>query len=152
MRDGPLRVCGGIFFAEGADAEGAAAEIHGNTREARAGEAREGGAGGNRVEGAAEVADTVDPTIVNFKGKKNAAGAKHAVDLCKHAVLQFAGAKMVQDENRDGGGKGLRGEGKLRGVTAECAARSAIVLGFQIAGGVGVVFEGSDARDDFAEL
>ena len=78
-------------------AEGAATKIHGNTREASAGEARKGGARGKRSECAADVADAVDPTIVNFKGKKDAAGAEHAVDLCKHPVLQFAGTEMMQD-------------------------------------------------------
>jgi hypothetical protein len=98
------------------------------------------------------MADAVDPTIVDFKSEKDATGAKHAVDLCKHAVLQFAGAEMMQDENGDGGGKAPGGERELGGITAKSASGSAIVLGLQIAGGVSVVLEGSDARDGFAEL
>ncbi len=59
---------------------------------------------------------------------------------------------MMQDENGDGGRKGLGGERELRSVTAKGAAGSAIVMRFQVPGGFGVVFERSDARDSFAEL
>jgi len=143
---------GGIFFADGAEAEGTTAEIHGNAREARAGEPGESGAGGNRGEGAADVAEAMHPTVVNLVGKKDAAGTKHAVNLRKHAVLHFARAEMMQDENGDGGGKALGGEGELGGITAKGAAGSTIVLRFQVPGGFGVVFERSDTRDGFAEL
>jgi hypothetical protein len=153
MRDGPLRVCGGGFFvAKGAQAEGTAAEIHGNAREACAGEPGKGGTGRNRGEGAADVDKAMHPTVVNFKGKKDAARTKHAVNLRKHAVLQFARAQMMQDENSDGGGKALGGERELRGITAKCAAGSTIVLRLQSPGGFGVVFKRSNTSDGFAEL
>jgi hypothetical protein len=98
------------------------------------------------------VAEAMHPIVVNLVGKKDAAGTEHAVNLRKHAVLQLARAKMMQDKNGDGRGEALRGEGELGGVSAKGAAGSPIVLRFQVPGGFGVVFERSNSRDGFAEL
>jgi hypothetical protein len=143
---------GGSFFADGAESEGTTAKIHGNAGEARAGEPGEGGAGRNRREGAADVAEAMHPTVVNFKGKKDAARPKHAVNLRKHAILQFAGVQVMQDKDGNRGRKSLGGERELRGITAEGAAGPTIVLRFQAQGRFGVVFERSHTRDGFAEL
>src|SRR5208283_4188907 len=149
----PLRVCGGgFFFADGAEAEGATAEIYGNAREARAGEPGESRTCGKRGKGTADVAEAMHPTVVDLVGQKDAAGTQHAVNFRKHAVLQFTRAEMVQDENGDRGRKSLGGEGELCGITAKGPAGSTVVLRLQTPREFGAVFERSDSPDGFAEL
>jgi len=92
------------------------------------------------------------PTVVNLESQKHAAGAKHAVDLGKHTVLKFAGAKMMKYQNSDGRGKAVIGEGESGSVTTEGAARAAIVVRLQMQGRFGIVIERGDAADGLAEL
>jgi len=77
--------------AESAEEKGGAAEIDGDAPEASGDEAGVGAGGRDRDKGAAKVADTLEPAILNFQGEENAAGTEYAEDFGEGAVLQLAG-------------------------------------------------------------
>jgi hypothetical protein len=138
--------------AQSVKTKSAAAEIDRDARKASDGEARKSGAGGERGKSTFEMADVVNPAIVDLESEESAARAKHAEGFGKGEVLQLARLEMVEDENRNGGREGLAGERQMRGITAEHSAGMSVVMSFQFAGGIVVIFQRRNTRDAFAEM
>src|SRR5215467_2269054 len=127
----------------------AAAEVDRDAREAGHGETRRSGARRKRGKNTLEMADMVNPTVVDLEGEERAAGAKHAEDFGEGEVLHFTGLEMMKDENGNGGREGLTGERQMRGVAAQDSAGICIVIGFQFARGIVVILERRNTRDAF---
>ena len=138
--------------AQGVKTEAATAKINGDAGEACRSKASKGGAGRERREHTLVVADVVNPTIVDFEGQENAAGAKHAQDFSKGQVLQLAGLQMMKNENGNSRRESFISEGKLRSIPAENPSRVSAVLRLQFQRGLLVIFERSDASDTLAEM
>jgi|SRR5271165_5569912 len=105
-----------------------------------------------RSEGAFVVAGAMEPGVVDLEGEEDAAGTEYAKSFGEHAVLEFAGLQMMQDEDANGGAEGLVGEGESGGVALDRGDGIAGVARVQALGGVGVVFERGDAGDAGAEM
>jgi hypothetical protein len=110
---GAVRLGRGMFWrcAQGVQAKSAATKGDGNTRKAGEGEARKSGAGRERSKCAVEVAEVVNPAIVDLESKETATGAKDAEDFGEGEILHFARLEMVEDKNGNGGRESLAGEG-----------------------------------------
>ena len=76
--------------AECTQEKGGAAEIDGDAPEASGDEAGVGAGGWYGHEGAAKMADALEPAVLNFQGEENAAGTEYAEDFGEGAVLELA--------------------------------------------------------------
>lgn len=138
--------------AKGVETEASATEIDGDAREAGKGKARKSGAGRERRKGTFEMAEVVNPAIVDLESEESAARAKHAEDFGEGEVLHFAGLEMVKDKNGNGGREGSPGEGQMRGIAAQHSAGMVVMMGFQFARGIVVVLQRGDAWDALTEM
>jgi hypothetical protein len=80
------------------ETKSAAAEIDGDAREAGDGEARKSGAGGERGKSTFEVAEVLNPAIIDLESEERTARAKHAEDFGEGEILHFAGLEVVVDD------------------------------------------------------
>jgi hypothetical protein len=151
---GAFRFGGSVFrlCAQGVETKAAAAEIDGHAREAGECEARKSRAGRERSEDTFEMAEVMDPAVVDLKSEECAAGAQHAENFAEGEVLQFAGLEMVEDENGNGRRESFTRERQMRGIAADNSAGIRVVVGFQLARGIVVVLQRGDSRNAFAKM
>lgn len=89
-------------WADSGEAEAAAADIEGNFGKASGVEAWKDGTGNHGSEGAADVADAVEPIVGNFEDDKHATGSKDAEGFGEHLILEFSGFEVVKDKDGEG--------------------------------------------------
>src|SRR4029077_21001749 len=107
---------------------------------------------GERGKSTFEVAEVLNPAIVDLESEERAARAKHAEDFAEGEILNFEGLEVVEDEDGNGGREGLIGERQMRGIAAEHSAGMSVVIGFQFARGIMVILQRGDTRDAFAQM
>jgi hypothetical protein len=95
--------------------------------------------------------DAIEPSVWDFKRKKEAAWLEHAVNFHESAVLQFAQAQVMQDENGDRRGEGAIGKWQSRRIALDNSAACFVFLR-KPGGEFTVVFETGYARNAFSQL
>lgn len=96
--------------------------------------------------------DAIKPAIGNIDGKKNASRTQGTANLSEGAVLQFRGAKMVKNENRDASGKSAVRKRQRRSISLQYCAIRTVVAGGKPCGEFVIVFETGHACRAFAQL
>jgi len=106
------------------------------------GQPRKCGTGRDRRECTLDMAEAVNPTVVNLKGEEHPAGPQDAEDLGEHFILQLPGLQMVENENRNRGRKRFTGKGEARRIATKSRAWAVLVMSVQFPHTIGIVFQG----------
>jgi hypothetical protein len=102
----------GFAGSEGANSKSAAPDINRHLRKTRGCESRVQERWGHGSKCAPNVSHAMQPTILNFKGKKNTSRPKHPENFRERAILQLAGTQVVKHQDRDGRRKARVGKRK----------------------------------------
>jgi hypothetical protein len=87
---------------ERAESKAAAAYINGHFGKSHGHQSSKQGRWGHGNKRAPNVSHAMQPTILNFKGKKNTARPEDPKNFRESAILQFAGTQVVKHQDRDG--------------------------------------------------
>lgn len=92
----------GFPGSEGADSKATAAYINRHLGKSRGHQSSKQGRWGHGNKRAPNVSHAMQPTILNFKGKKNTARPEYTKNFREGAILQFAGMQVVKHQDGDG--------------------------------------------------